>query len=76
MPLGVEAKDLAVQIITMLRANGLSCDMDYGNRSMKAMFKTVDRDNGHFFAMIIGEEEVKNEVVNIKCVHSRKSKKQ
>ena len=71
MPLGVEAKDLAVQIITMLRANGLSCDMDYGNRSMKAMFKTVDRNNAHF-AMIIGEEEVKNEVVNIKCVHSRK----
>ena len=70
MPLGDEAKDLGMQIITMLRANGLSCDMDYANRSMKAMFKTVDRMNAHF-AMIIGEDEVKNEVVNIKCTHSK-----
>ena len=44
--------------------------MDYANRSMKAMFKTVDRMNAHF-AMIIGEDEVKNEVVNIKCTHSK-----
>lgn len=70
MPLGEKAKDLSMQIITMLRANGLSCDMDYAGRSMKAMFKTVDRMNAHF-AMIIGDEEVEKEVVNIKCTHSK-----
>lgn len=70
MPLGQEAKDLSLQIITMLRANGFSCDMDYADRSMKAMFKTVDRTQAHF-AIIIGEEEVKNEVVNIKCTHDK-----
>ncbi|WP_249030513.1 histidine--tRNA ligase [Tannockella kyphosi] len=70
MPLGKEAKDLAVQIITMLRANGYSADMDYQDRSMKAMFKSVDRNKAHF-AMILGQEEVENEVVNIKCTVSK-----
>lgn len=70
LPMGQAAKDLSMQIITMLRANGLSCDMDYDNRSMKAMFKTVDRNKAHF-AMIIGDTEVENEEVNIKCTHSK-----
>ncbi|WP_294579503.1 histidine--tRNA ligase [uncultured Thomasclavelia sp.] len=70
MPLGVAAKELAMQITTMLRANGFSVDMDYQDRSLKAQFKTVDRLNSHF-AMIIGDKEVEQEVVNIKCTHSK-----
>lgn len=70
MPLGEEAKDLAMQIITMLRANGFTCDMDYCDRGLKGQFKSADRHHAHF-SMIIGEEEVKNEVVNLKCNHSR-----
>ena len=70
MPLGDQAKDLAVQITAMLRANGFSVDMDYQGRSLKAQFKTVDRMNSHF-AMIIGDQEVVDEVVNIKCTHSK-----
>ncbi len=70
MPLSNEAKDLSCQIITMLRANGFSCDMGYGNRSLKSMFKTAERTNAHF-AIIIGEEEMNNEVVNIKCLCSK-----
>ena len=31
MPLGDEARDV-MQIITMLRANGFTCDMDYAGR--------------------------------------------
>ena len=65
MPMGDEARDLAVQIISMLRANGFRCDMDYAGRGMKAMFKTADRMKANY-TMILGEEEVKNEVVNIK----------
>ena len=65
MPLGEKGKNLAVQIQAMLRANGLSCDMDYQNRSMKAQFKTVDRMKANF-AIIIGDDEVDQEVVNIK----------
>lgn len=70
MPLGEEAKDLAVQIVTMLRANGFSCDMDQCDRGLKGQFKSADRYQAHF-SMIIGEEEVKKEVVNMKCNDSK-----
>lgn len=70
MPLGCQAKDLAIQIITMLRANGFTCDMDYCDRGLKGQFKSADRFHAHF-SMIIGEEEVQNEVVNMKCNHSK-----
>lgn len=70
MPLGNEATSLASQILMMLRANGYRCDMDYLHRSMKAQFKTVDRMKAKF-ALILGETEVKNEVVNIKDTANR-----
>ncbi len=70
MPLGEEAKDLAMQIVTMLRANGFTCDMDQCNRGLKGQFKSADRFHAHF-SMIIGEEEVQKEVVNMKCNHSK-----
>lgn len=70
MPLGQEAKDLAMQIMTMLRANGFTCDMDQCDRGLKGQFKSADRFHAHF-SMIIGDEEVKKEVVNMKCNHSR-----
>ena len=70
MPLGEKGKNLAVQIQAMLRANGFSCDMDYQNRSMKAQFKTVDRVKANF-AIIIGDDEVDQEVVNIKDTRTR-----
>ena len=70
MPLGNEARDLAMQIVTMLRANGFTCDMDQCDRGLKGQFKSADRFHAHF-SMIIGEEEVKKEVVNMKCNHSK-----
>ncbi len=70
LPMGQDAKDLGIQIVTMLRANGYRCEMDYQDRSLKAMFKSVDRKHAHF-AMILGQDEVEKEVVNIKCTHSK-----
>lgn len=70
MPLGNEAKDLSMQIITMLRANGFTCDMDQCDRGLKGQFKSADRFHAHF-SMIIGEDEVQKEVVNMKCNHSK-----
>ena len=70
MPLGDQAKDLAMQIITMLRANGFTCDMDYSSRGLKGQFKSADRFHAHF-SIILGDEEVEKEVVNIKCNHER-----
>lgn len=70
MPLGSEAKDLAMQIMTMLRANGFACDMDQCDRGLKGQFKSADRFHAHF-SMIIGDEEVQKEVVNMKCNHTK-----
>lgn len=70
MPLGREAKDLAMQIMTMLRANGFTCDMDQCDRGLKGQFKSADRFHAHF-SMIIGDEEVQKEVVNMKCNHTK-----
>ena len=70
MPLGDEARDLAMQVITMLRANGFTCDMDYAGRGLKGQFKSSDRFGAHL-SIIIGEDEVKGEYVNIRCNHSK-----
>lgn len=70
MPLGSEAKDLAMQIMTMLRANGFTCDMDQCDRGLKGQFKSADRFHAHF-SMIIGEDEVQKEFVNMKCNHTK-----
>lgn len=70
MPLGAQTISLSAQILAMLRANGFKADMDYNKRGMKAMFKTVDRTHARF-AMIIGEDEAVNEVVNIKDTLNR-----
>lgn len=70
MPLGAQTISLSAQILAMLRANGFKADMDYNKRGMKAMFKTVDRAHARF-AMIIGEDEAVNEVVNIKDTLNR-----
>lgn len=70
MPLGENSTSLASQILAMLRANGYKADMDYMKRGMKAQFKTVDRMHARF-AMILGEDEVNNEVVNIKDTTTR-----
>ena len=74
MPLGDEARDLAMQIITMLRANGFTCDMDYAGRGLKGQFKSSDRFGAHL-SIIIGEDEVKGEYVNIRCNHSKEQSK-
>ena len=64
MPLGEEAKDLAMQIIAMLRANGFTCEMDHVSRGLKGQFKSADRFNAHF-SIILGEEEVVVPLENI-----------
>jgi len=52
-----EARLPAFSLAAALRAEGLSCDLDYADRSAKGQFKQADR-MGARFAMIIGEEEL------------------
>lgn len=66
MTLG-ETKQEGLGLSHILRANGYRCEVNYAQRSMKSQFKTVDRLNAKY-VLILGEDEVKNEVVGVKCI--------
>ena len=63
--LAPEARLPAFVLATGLRAEGLSCDLDYGNRSAKGQFKQADR-MGARFAAIIGDEELAGGVCTLR----------
>ncbi len=61
--LGAQALAYAVPYLHALRKNGLTCEMDYLNRSMKAQMRDANRQYARF-TIILGDEEIKkNECV-------------
>jgi histidyl-tRNA synthetase len=67
--LGEKANVVAVQLTGNLRTQGLSTDISFDSRSMKAAMKAADR-CGARFAVIIGEDEVASGTVVIKDLES------
>lgn len=65
MPLGEEAKILAMQTAAALRISGYRVDMCFEEAKLGNMFKRAER-KGAQFAVIIGEDEVKKQEVVIK----------
>ena len=65
IPMSKSELNEALTLTNHLRLNGFKVDMDYMNRSIKSNFKQADRLNTKFVA-IIGEEEVKNDIITIK----------
>lgn len=63
--IGDEAETLAFELLTKLRRNGMTTSMDFAKRSMKAQMKQAGKSNAKF-ALIIGEDEVKNKMVTVK----------
>jgi histidyl-tRNA synthetase len=61
------------EILSGLRARGISCDKDPMNRSLKAQFREADRQNAKW-VIIIGENEIKKGVVQLKNMRSGKQK--
>ena len=55
----------AFKLLQNLRLNGFNCDMDYMNRNLKSNFKQSERLNAKF-VIIIGEDELKNDILTIK----------
>lgn len=53
-----EARMAAFSLASGLRAEGVSCDLDYAGRSAKGQFKQADR-AGAEFSVIIGDDEVR-----------------
>ena len=63
--LGDVAQGAAFKLLTKLRQAGLKAGMDYAGRSMKAQMKQANKANARF-ALIIGEDEVKEACVQLK----------
>jgi histidyl-tRNA synthetase len=60
-----EARLLAFRLASVLRAEGLSCNLDYAARSAKGQFKQADR-AGARFAVVIGEEELAKKTFSVR----------
>jgi histidyl-tRNA synthetase len=63
--LAPEARLPAFRLASDLRAEGLSCELDYAERSAKGQFKQADR-MGARFAVIIGDEELRAGVCSLR----------
>jgi histidyl-tRNA synthetase len=57
VPLGAEAKRLAVRLVGQLRQAGVSADTVYGDRGLKGAMKAADR-SGASHAVVIGERDL------------------
>ena len=65
LALGEDAKLLGSRLLLDLRSRGLVCETDYLGKNLKGQFKQADRYKARYIA-ILGEEELKQGVVNIK----------
>ena len=62
---GTDAEIFGFKILTELRRKNISASMDFAKRSIKAQMKQAAK-SGAKFAVIIGEDEVKNSTVTLK----------
>ncbi|WP_338982892.1 histidine--tRNA ligase [Spiroplasma endosymbiont of Othius punctulatus] len=69
-----KAKQFSTMLLMMLRSEGLIADFDYQDRNMKSVFKQSERLNSKN-VIIIGESELKENVVVIKNQQTKKETK-
>lgn len=60
-----EGFETAYKLLFELRGKGLSAEIDYMNRSLKGQMKYADKLKAKF-AIIVGEEEIKNNFLTVK----------
>ena len=64
-----EARIAAMQLAGALREEGISADLDYGGRGMRAQFKQADR-AGASYAAVLGEDELARGVCTVRDMAS------
>lgn len=64
-PMDSKAQVTAFRVVTLLRQAGLTCDMDFMERSLKAQMKQANKLQSRY-AVIIGESEMANSEVTLK----------
>lgn len=65
IPLGKEAQKKSFELLHDLRKSGLSCDMNYFNKSLKSQLKYADSVNAKY-VLIIGDDEMKKNVATVR----------
>lgn len=70
IPVTSEQKGEALSLTQALRLSGFQVDTDYMNRNMKGNFKASTR-NGANYVILIGEEEIKTNILTVKDNHSK-----
>lgn len=74
VPLGLEAQPIAFKILCDLRSGGLKSDMDFTGKSLKSQMKQANKLNAKY-AIIIGEDEVKEASVMLKDMQTGEQEK-
>jgi histidyl-tRNA synthetase len=69
VPLGEQAKRVLFGVVTQLRREGVSADLLFGGRGVKAGFKAADR-SGARYAIVAGERDLADGVVQLKDLGS------
>ena len=60
-----QARDTAGTLLHKLRSRGVSADMDYENRKLKAQMKDADRKNARY-TIVLGEDELNSRQAELK----------
>ena len=60
-----EAKLKSVELASSFRTKGITTELDYANRKMKAQMKAADRTNAKF-VIVLGGNELEEQAVNVK----------
>lgn len=74
MPLTPEAIQISFKSLNKLRYYGYKCEMNYEIKSMKNNFKKAQKSNA-IYAVIIGEDEIANNLVTIKNLLTKEEAK-
>ena len=69
VPLGAEAKRIAVRLVGQLREAGIAADTVYGDRGLKGAMKAADR-SGASHAVVIGERDLAEGVGQLRDLRS------
>jgi histidyl-tRNA synthetase len=64
-PMGDAARDTSVTIASQLRQAGLSIDVDYMGRRLKAMLEMADA-GGAKYAIVIGDDEIASQTASVR----------
>jgi len=70
---GKQAEILGFEVLSKLRRKNIAATMDFAKRSIKAQMKQAAK-SGAKFAVIIGDEEVKNSTVTLKNMETSEQK--